>query len=103
MSECLQERSKEFAEIKRCITEFMSYSGELVPSLLMTNSSVLSWLPVFSTAFHKIRSQIFAIHGYFERQLQELEEKEGDSFDDSSFVRRFLRESSEREGRDRFE
>ncbi|KAI6222435.1 hypothetical protein M3Y99_01500700 [Aphelenchoides fujianensis] len=94
------ERSKEFAVIKRKITDFMAYSGELVPSLLMTNSSLLSRLPVFSAAFQEIRSQIFAIHGYFERQLRELEEKEGDSFDDSSFVRRFLRESNERGGRD---
>lgn len=85
----------------------MSYSGELLPTLVRCCPQ-LGYFPFFREAVQQIRKRIFAMHHYFEDQVEGLKNKKLDfegneqAFGEHSYVRNFLLEMQVREGKDKF-
>jgi hypothetical protein len=81
----------------------MSYTGNTFPMLAMCNPQLLKWTPLFNSVVRNVRRKIFAIHGYFVKQIEELGFDEFTKFSERSFVRNFMQESKLRGSEDRFE
>lgn len=78
----------------------MKYSGQTLPTLAACNPKITQFLPIFNPVIKNVRERVFAIHEYFNKQIEESLYNEITFAD--SFVKSFLEEIKLRNGEDRF-